>query len=64
MTETVSGNEVDRVFDRGYENGVVNERSRIIALLDQVPDMGSSDWADGYHEALEEAIRLVKGDEK
>ena len=40
------------------------ERGRIIALLENVPDMGVSDWADGYHEALEEAIALIKGEQK
>ena len=37
-------------------------QERIIALLETVPDMGVSDWADGYHEALEEAIALIKGE--
>lgn len=47
-----------------YGNGVEDERERIIALLENVPDMGVSDWADGYHEALEEAVALIKGEQK
>ncbi|CAB4128167.1 hypothetical protein UFOVP111_12 [uncultured Caudovirales phage] len=51
-------------FIAGVETGIESERARILALLDQVPDMGSSDWADGYHESLEEAIKLIKGEKE
>jgi hypothetical protein len=52
------------VFKYGVECGIDQERDRIISLLESVPDMGASDWADGYHEAIAETIALIKGESK
>ena len=50
-----------QLFEAWFARELEQERARIIALLDSVPDMGSSDWADGYHEAIVEAIALIRG---
>lgn len=60
MSETISGEEIDRVFDSGYEQGTLNERGRIIALLET--ELGETSQGEVWI-PLVRAIALIEGDD-
>jgi hypothetical protein len=72
--ETISGDEIDRVFDSGYRQGAENERQRIIARLtaykhDLMNDANSAAesggdpaWDIERAEAVETCVALIKGE--
>ena len=69
--ETISGEQIDRVYDNGFENGLITgaqaEQERIIKLLVNAereantakPITGGS---YGYWSGLTKAIELIKGE--
>ena len=61
--ETISGDEIDRVFDDGFTNGSLNERERIIALSQEqtAHDENGDLMLAEYWETI---VALIKGENK